>query len=508
MKLGTRLTLLLAAPLVLLMGLFGYLDDRRTRRHLQIELVREGRAVARTVQLAMEDYFRERDLEEVRDLVDEITRYERIHGLRVFDAAGNVIYQSSSLVDHPFQHADSLRAVLANGRAIEYERWILGDPGISFLLPLSDAPGHRFGALQVLQLGSFIKDELEASRRSLALLTTVLVLAVVAVVYLITYFGIARPSEELVRRFREVGAGKLGSRVQGHSGDEFGRLALEFNAMAQRLEDAHRSLDSEQQRRRLAEEALRRAQRLANLGRLAAGLAHEVGTPLNVISGRVESLQHKLPAEESLQQNLRIVLGQIDRISRTVHGMLDFGRFHKPTLQALEVGPVVRAVLEFLEPRLERKAIAARVDIPEDLPAIHADRDQVSQVVLNLVLNAIDAVDRGGRLEISAGASVRAHPYLAERPPALYASIAVRDDGHGISPEHLDQVFDPFFTTKAIGEGAGLGLSISYGIVQEHGGWIEIASRGERGTLVTVHLPAASDREAAAGNGPAISMRG
>ncbi len=489
MNIGAKMTLLLVVPLVLLMAVFGYIDDRRTRRALHAELVLEGRSVARTLQLAMEDYFRNRDLQDVRELIDNVTLYERILGVRVFDAAGRLIYQSASLADQPFVFGEALGRVLREGATDQSERRIDGQSTISFLAPLTSPSGARFGALQVLQLAAFMDDEARASRRSILLLTLAMALAVALTISLISYFYLSRPTRMLVRSFRQVGAGDLSARVPFRSRDELGRLAQEFNAMAERLAEAERAVLAEQDLRRRAEKAMRLSQGLASLGRISAGLAHEIGTPLNVISGRVEALQRKLPMDEAAERNLQSILGQIDRIARTVHGMLDFARARTPQLQPVDLARVLHSVIEFLDPRFERRGVAVRLELPESLPWIYADRDQLSQVFLNLCLNAVEAMSAGGRLEIAVSTASRQSPLRPADPASEYASVLFSDTGHGIAPDALAQIFDPFFTTKGVGEGSGLGLSIAYGIVREHGGWIDVASEVNRGTRVTVHLP-------------------
>ncbi len=489
MSIGTKLTLLLTTPLVVLMALFGYLDDRRSRARLVVELAREGRTVARTLQLAMEDHLRDRQLEDVRELIDKVTLYERILGMRLFNAAGEITYESSNLQQYPPQFADELPVVLTEGRAVESRRTLGGEPVLSFLVPLSHTDGRRIGALQVLQLVSFIDDEARVSRQAVLLLTLAMILAVTVTVYLVSTFALRRPTEALVHRFREAGSGDLTSPIHIRSRDELGRLAEEFNAMCARLSEARQRIGDEQEKRRSAEKALRRAQHLAGLGRLAAGLAHEIGTPLNVISGRVESLQRKLPQDEGARRMVEIILGQIDRITRTVHGMLDFARAREPDLQPVSLVDVVRGTIEFLEPRFERKRIAVELRTADEPLRVHADPDQLNQVFLNLALNAIDAMPAGGRLIVEVELLAAASRDPAAHPPSPHAVVRFTDTGQGIPADALDHIFDPFFTTKEVGSGSGLGLSISYGIVEEHRGWIHVKSESGRGTSVTVYLP-------------------
>ncbi|MFH1680909.1 MAG: ATP-binding protein [Candidatus Eisenbacteria bacterium] len=489
MRIGPKLTISLLIPVALLMILFAAIDDVWSRARLRQELVREGRSVARTVQVAMEDYFRDRDLAEARDLVDKISAYERVLGLRIFNPDGTLNYQSRGLEDHPFMAHETLARVIEEKIPLETERKIGEDPAISFLFPLSSADGTVVGAVQLLQLGSFVREEAIASRRSIAGLTAVMIAAITLIILLVTWFSVTRPSRELVRSFRDVGSGDLLSRVPERGDDEFGRLAREFNAMCERLQSARHSLMAEQEERRHVEADLRKAEQMAGLGRLAAGLAHQIGTPLNVIGGRADALRRSLRGDAESERKLRIIVEQIARITRTVRGMLDFASRGELRLVTGDALAVLRGILEFMEPSFEEKRIRVETSYPGRIVPAAIDKDQISEVFLNLVKNAVEAMPGGGVLRVGARVADRPHP--EEGGPARpFLEIRVEDTGAGIDPEHLARVFDPFFTTKDVGEGTGLGLSVSYGIVREHGGWIGMESTAGIGTCVTVLLPA------------------
>jgi two-component system, NtrC family, sensor kinase len=261
---------------------------------------------------------------------------------------------------------------------------------------------------------------------------------------------------------------------------------LEFNGMAERIEAAQEQIVREQEERRRMEAGLRNAERLASLGRLAAGLAHEIGSPLNVISGRAETLQRWVPGQEPAQKSLRIIAEQIDRIARIVRGMLDFARGRESRLQPTDITAEIRKVLDLLEYRLDEAGVRVACDLPATLPLVVADGDQLNQVFLNLVTNALDAMPQGGTLTIAVRTDDKA-------PDGLV--ISFEDTGTGILPEDIDRIFDPFFTTKEVGHGTGLGLSVSYGIVREHGGSIEAASPPGGGARFTVRLPVAGTRQ-------------
>jgi two-component system, NtrC family, sensor kinase len=486
-KFGTRLTISMILPIVLLIAGFGYLDEKRTREHYREELRREGRVIARTVQLAMEDALKTRNIEDVKELVDHITGFERVYGVRLFTAEGRLLYQSKILETQPFLSADVLKEVLATRRPGERQRAIDGQQVLSYIVPLSAPDSSLYGAVQLLQLESFIGEEVRSARQSITALTLLMIIVSGAVIIAVTQVVVTRPIGDFVSRIRAIHTDDAAARVPESGGDELRRLAREFNALWKRLADSHTSLLAAQEERRQAELRLKNAERLAALGQLAAGLAHEIGTPLNVIIGRTDMVRRRVKDPE-IERNLKIVSDQINRISRIVGSMLQFAQVKELNPVAVDVTELMRSVIEFLEQRLQEADVRVEWKAASALPPVSADRDQIFEVFLNLTLNALDALEAGGTLVIETERVERPHPD-DNGPPREYVATRLRDNGAGIRAEDLARIFDPFFTTKTIGRGTGLGMSVSYGIVREHEGWMEVESRLEHGTQVTVFLP-------------------
>jgi signal transduction histidine kinase len=495
MKIGARFAASLAVPLVALTAVFGILYDRHSRTQLRAELAREGRAVAYVLKIAAEDYLQHRQPEELRDLVERISGYERVLGARVFDRSGELRYQSPDLNSLPFRQREALARVLQDRLPAENWRRVDDQSVGGFIFPLVGSDTALLGAVQVLQLESFIEEDARASRSFMVLLTVSMVIATTAMVLAMTRLRITQPIGRFIHSLREVAGGDLQARVRVQGDDEVCSLAREFNHMCGRLEAAQQSLLAEADRRRQAEARLRTAERLASVGRLAAGLAHEIGTPLNVISGRAESLQRAATPDSTTERHLRVIATQIDRIVRIVRDMLNFARSEQPRRAPIQIAQVIRRVLELMEPRFEQGSVTVRTAFGDALPDLPADADQLHQVFLNLFLNAVDAMPDGGRLTIRAEQQLARHHAHDPQRPTL--AVTVADTGSGIPLEHRDRIFDPFFTTKDVGRGTGLGLSVSHGIVEEHDGWFEVDSAPDRGTQITVFLPL-DPREAAA----------
>ncbi len=258
------------------------------------------------------------------------------------------------------------------------------------------------------------------------------------------------------------------------------RRTLAFRRLQRSIEDA-----------RQVQGRLIQAEKHAAIGRLAAGLAHEIGTPLNIISGRAELMLEEMGgADPRARQAVKTITGQIERISSLVRQLLDFAREHSPVQEEVDLKKVARDVADLVQPTLLKHGIFLGLEWEEDLPRVQANGHQLQQVLLNLLLNSQDAIQgdperaRKGRGEIH---------IIGEWADRGWVRMGVRDNGQGILPSHLHKVCDPFFTTKPVGTGTGLGLAVVYGIVTEHGGTLDIQSRWGEGTTVSFTLRAASE---------------
>ncbi len=229
--------------------------------------------------------------------------------------------------------------------------------------------------------------------------------------------------------------------------------------------------------RKELERQLRQTERLAELGTLATGMAHEIGTPMNVILGRTEYLMHKT-SDDATKQGLATIVAQVERITRIMNQLLSFARRKPLERRPLAMSLVVHDILDVVQERLEQREIRLQVHLASSCPSVVADRDQMGQVVLNLVMNAIQAMPNGGALTITLTSDARR------------VHLALADNGCGIPKDNVPKLFMPFFTTKGCGEGTGLGLTVVHGIVQEHEGSIFVESQPGRGTTFTISLPA------------------
>jgi two-component system NtrC family sensor kinase len=267
----------------------------------------------------------------------------------------------------------------------------------------------------------------------------------------------------MVEGTRVISSGRLDHRIEAMGTDELGELATSFNAMTGRLEEARgRLLQSE---------------RLSSIGRLSAGIAHEINNPLTGVMLMAGSLMERLPPGDPRRETLKSIVNETTRCGEVIKGLLDFARPRTPVKVAAPIDDVLERAATLVRRQAEARKVSIDVGREGPSPVAAIDAAQVLQVILNLLLNAVDATPEGGRVRV------------ARRVDGASVEIDVADDGAGIAPERLSQIFEPFYTTKEAGQGTGLGLAVSWGIVEQHGGTIAVRSEQGKGSTFTVRLP-------------------
>jgi signal transduction histidine kinase len=273
----------------------------------------------------------------------------------------------------------------------------------------------------------------------------------------------------------------------------------ELEQRNEQLEEASRELW--QMTRRLTE-----LERLAAAGQTAAQFAHEVGTPLNLISGHVQLLRTRLAADERAQSRLETIGAQIERIERIVRGMLDRTRSVAPMLAPLDLNALLLRIFDATAPALDARGVHLQTDLAADLPAVAGDADRLQQVFINLINNALDAMPDGGELHVrtrtvraSAQAGAGQSNGHASDTEARDVLIEFADTGCGMPEELRARIFDPFYTTKEAGRGTGLGLFVVRQVIREHGGHIEAESEKGRGSRFHIKLPVVQEQESDVG---------
>jgi len=393
--------------------------------------------------------------------------------------------------DGPRVPADQLRGVSQVPASIKV-RDQQGNRYIHTYVPI-DLDTKRKGGLELT--GSLAELD-KYTRTTLYRTFVVMGVMVLACGVLIAVLGVrvvGKPLEQLIEKTRRAGAGDLSGPLHLEGNDELSELAGSLNHMCHQLAESQQKLQEQSTARIAALDQLRHADRLRTVGRLASGIAHELGTPLNVVSGRAGLIASgKLPDEEIIQSALTIKT-QTDQMASIIRQLLDFSRHRTPQRAAVNLRQVADQTVELLTTISQKRGTTITVDGPDKPQTALVDLGRIQQVLSNIIVNAIQSMSDGGPIRIGLRQARVCAPEAIDGKTTEFIAIDIRDQGHGIRGEDLEHVFEPFFTTKEVGEGTGLGLSIAYGIVQEHGGWIEVKSELGQGSCFSVYLPKEAD---------------
>jgi two-component system, NtrC family, sensor kinase len=388
--------------------------------------------------------------------------------------------------------SDIYQAIASEGKPYFTRSFVSGSWYLTAGMPVRD---HRNNIVGILGVG--IPENPFLDVRTSMMMTFLLVAGIgILVVLIITYFitrSMIFPLEEMVKASNRIAAGDLDYKVTITSHDEIGILSNSFNkmvasvkAMKLELEEWGRTLEEKVNKRTeelvAVQTQMAQSEKLASIGRLAAGVAHEINNPLaGILTFSMLALED-CDDDHPLKQSLEVIVKQTLRCRETVKGLLDFARQSSSTPSLTEVNSVVDKTLLLLENQTLFQNIRTVRDFAPDLPSVLIDAGQLQQVVINIVINAVDAMDENGVLTIETAKASNAPEIL----------IRISDTGKGIPEDILPLIFEPFFTTKKVGKGTGLGLAIVHGIITRAGGKIEVAS-SSKGAAFTVRLPIAQE---------------
>ncbi|MBA3821369.1 MAG: HAMP domain-containing protein, partial [Deltaproteobacteria bacterium] len=373
----------------------------------------------------------------------------------------------SEVEDDQFFYAAPLRAVSAR----DEDRVVLGMLEISRSADVLETTSSDLG-------------------RALLLVLLIVGVTTVSVAGVASRF-VSQPINKLLGGIDDVAKGDLSHVILSEHDDEIGAIATRFNEMTFSLRESRGETQRQNEAKLALEQRLGQTEKLATLGQLAAEIAHEVGTPLNVIAGRSRSIQRKSKDPVAVEKNAGIIAEQTARITRIIQRLLDFTRrkVGTPEQSAINLNELVLTTMELLTGQFSNAKVKTRLDRAEGLPKVAGDRDRLQQVLINLLINAVQAMPEGGKLGVETRVVRRARPGLEGGAEQDFVELAVSDTGVGIPAAIKDKIFDPFYTTKEGQGGTGLGLAVVSGIVKEHDGWIDVEDVPTGGTIFRVHVP-------------------
>ena len=474
MKIGTRLTLVLLLCVMPVIAAYTYWSVEQSNLYIN-ELKQSARAAGSGLATSVGEEINAKAWDSVGNAFKKLDAAGTLSAVLKKD--GNLWY---SLPDFPPEIATAARLQLANQQSAEFGP----TPGVKNwfceLLPLQNPGGEVIGYL--LEVQDWTKVARDSRAQSIA--SIVIALALLGIVATVIPLGVhryvSRPLAELSAKVTKFSADK--SDRSGVSEVEL--LGEEFGKLDQQLDRARSDLEERHRREMELERELQRADRLATIGALAAGLAHEIGTPMGVIRVRAESLQQDESISADGQVKLGVIVRQIDRITRIVRMLLDYARKSESHKSICDLRTVAERALALLEPEAGQRGVRTIARLGETPLLVNCDADQIEQVFVNMIMNALDAMQRGG-------GTLRMTAETEHSRGGSRAILAFEDTGAGVAPEHEDRLFSPFFTTKEPGKGTGMGLAVSQSIVREHDGEITFSS-GPSGSRFVVAIPMAA----------------
>lgn len=323
-----------------------------------------------------------------------------------------------------------------------------------------------------------------------------IILTVVIALLILTRFLVTTPIAKLLTGVDDVAHGDLSRVLMAEREDEIGDLAARFNEMTFSLRESKSQTKRHAESRMDLEQRLFQTEKLATIGQIAAEIAHEVGTPLNVISGRAKGMQRKSSNPEAVEKNALIIAEQTARITRIIQRLLDFSRSKVGVEEkvAVDICQVIDNTFEFLDSKLTAANVRYSQVRSSSQLSVHGNPDQILQVLTNLLLNAAQAMsESGGDILVETEAITRRRPGLGLAPEVPMVVVSVSDSGDGVPEEEREKIFEPFYSSKTRKGGTGLGLAVVHGIVQDHDGWIELADSESGGAKFSVYWPVSKD---------------
>jgi two-component system, NtrC family, sensor histidine kinase HydH len=478
-----RLGLFLLVPMILVVAAYAYLRLQQERGQRRADFDLRVSVASAAIRLAVENALRSGSLSDVERLAkDLVVKQTEIVRIRLLDRSLTSRVDANLLPGDAGVPPERHRQVRDTGQPAIVEHEGGGTRLHTVLLPVRST-GQDDGILEISHVAGRLEADLLDEKYRIALQGAVLLGLLGLVAWFALQRLVFRPVADLMVGIERVGAGEPRAMVPVRSGDELGHVAAAFNRMTERLEEARQRAESETDRSLELMRRLRQTESLAIAGKLCSSIAHEVGTPLNIIAGRAELMQRALPKDSPLREDLDVIITQIDRISRMIRAALDPFRRREPERVAVPPGSVTEVLRPLLQHFAKSRGVTLGMSMPGDLPPVLVDPDHLQQVLINLLTNAIEATPAGGRVVVTGV------PRADDGRPGV--ALEVRDTGSGIPEEALPRIFDPFFSTKPAREGAGLGLAICRDLVRSNGSDIQVASTPGQGTTFTVWIPEA-----------------
>ena len=486
MQIWTKLTLGFALTAITVVGAYGAYQLAQERLDLRRAAEGDLRLVGAALQAALANSLGNKATADVREILDVVKRRDPSVDVLLLDPAGAVTagFWSNSEQDGTVRRL-VLDAQTASRSLVRFE----GPDGLLYVMgafPIRDDDGSNLGTLALIRSLEGLREDLSSETRTTVASLVTLVVGLAGAGWLLALVYVRRPLLALVGALRGVRSGDLAAKAAAGRPDEIGLAVTEFNALVDDLAEARERLTAEAEAREAMEASLRRADKLVTVGQVSAGLAHEIGSPLQILNGRARALAARAELPADVRPIAQILMNESDRITRIVEQLLTFSRYSAPCMTEVNLETPVRDIVEFFGSEARRQEVRLEFEGDTSLAVATVDIGQIQQVVMNLLSNALRATKRGGRVHVMLNGSSFVVDGDKWRPSI---SLVVEDTGDGIREDVLPHIFEPFFTTRAEVGGTGLGLAVVKSIIDLHVGAIAVTTRPGEGTRFTVHFP-------------------
>lgn len=480
-SLRSKIILSISAILAVIIGAGTWINIGYQRGQMESALEDNVLIISNTIEKSLSNAMLDGKSREVQHILEAVGTYHNIKELKIFSPSGVIL--KSSKPSQIGRNVDPVtqKVYLAGKFKKPIKRRAEGIFSVLFPIENTEQCFHCHGASAKLNGILAVDVSMAGTQEKVGELSKTMILWALGITATLAIFlslfltrFVTDPIQDLIATMERAERG-LEARVQIKSSDDIGRLGEAFNSLLSKLERARRRVE------RYHYEQMKRADRLASIGEMAAGIAHEIKNPLAGIAGVIQVLKKDIPAGDAKRAVLDEVLSQVERMDKAVRNLLSFARPPEPKMTMADVNDVIGKLLDFLAPQFAKNGISAERKLAAGLPWIVLDPDLMQQALLNIALNAIKAMPEGGRLLIETRSNA------PEPDSSGGITIVFTDSGQGIAPENLSRIFSPFFTTRQ--QGTGLGLSITQRIVEQHHGEISVRSTQGRGTTFTISLP-------------------
>ncbi|MCP4448526.1 MAG: HAMP domain-containing protein [Myxococcales bacterium] len=487
MKVGTRMTIATSVVVALMLAIYAAIDLRASRVERESALRRNIEDVTVALRYQVEFAGTKAVLSKAERRAESMSAAIAPLGAELLGA--ELATQSSERGQRVKAFTEGRSNYLFAKRANQ----------MTYSLPLratsaTEPEGYEIlGAIEVTADASFLDEAFAVDLRRTVPVLVGIVLTVWLAVFFLVRSLVSDPISKLLTGVDDVAHGDLSRVLLAEREDEIGDLAARFNEMTYSLRESRTETKRINETRTSLEQKLFQTEKLATIGQIAAEIAHEVGTPLNVISGRAKGILKKANNIEAVKKNANIIAEQTARITRIIQRLLDFSRrkVGAEETELVNLNQLALSTMEFLESKLSAASVKHTLSREEALPPFKANPDHILQVLTNLILNATEAMsDGGGKLTVETAIVTRRRPGLEVAPEIPTVVVTVTDTGPGIPEEDRDKIFEPFYSSKTRKGGTGLGLAVVHGIVKDNDGWVEITDAPGGGTCFSVYFPA------------------